>query len=468
MNSNHNKSGLSTPLHYREGQGGESATQYLELFAQCEAMICKHSAEVLNSPRTKAFEDFKRQGFPTKKVESYKYTDVNKLFAPDYGLNLNRLDIPVNPYDAFRCDVPNMSTALYFMVNDSFYNKALPKSNLPEGVLLGSLKDLSESYPELVAKYYGKLADTSKDAVVALNTMLAQDGLLLYVPKGVVVEKPIQLVNILRADVNFMVNRRVLVVLEDGAQARLLMCDHAMDKVDFLATQVIEAYVGTGATLDLYELEENTTATRRFSYLNVYQEADSNVLLGGITLHNGLTRNTTRVTLAGRGAHIDLSGMAIADKHQHVDNHTFIDHRVSDCTSRELFKYVLDDSAVGAFAGKVLVREGAQHTASEQTNRNLCVTREARMYTQPQLEIYADDVKCSHGATVGQLDENALFYMRQRGISEREARLLLMFAFVGDVVDRIRLDALRDRLHLLVEKRFRGEMGKCQGCTMCK
>ena len=445
-----------------------SEQQYIELFAQCEAMICKHSAEVLNSPRTKAFEDFKRQGFPTKKVESYKYTDVNKLFAPDYGLNLNRLDIPVNPYDAFRCDVPNMSTALYFMVNDSFYNKALPKSNLPEGVLLGSLKDLSESYPELVAKYYGKLADTSKDAVMALNTMLAQDGLLLYVPKGVVVEKPIQLVNILRADVNFMVNRRVLVVLEDGAQARLLMCDHAMDKVDFLATQVIEAYVGTGATLDLYELEENTTATRRFSYLNVYQEADSNVLLGGITLHNGLTRNTTRVTLAGRGAHIDLSGMAIADKHQHVDNHTFIDHRVSDCTSRELFKYVLDDSAVGAFAGKVLVREGAQHTASEQTNRNLCITREARMYTQPQLEIYADDVKCSHGATVGQLDENALFYMRQRGISEREARLLLMFAFVGDVVDRIRLDALRDRLHLLVEKRFRGEMGKCQGCTMCK
>ena len=445
-----------------------SEQQYIELFAQCEAMICKHSAEVLNSPRTKAFEDFKRQGFPTRKVEAYKYTDVSNAFAPDYGLNLNRLDIPVNPYDAFRCDVPNMSTALYFMVNDSFYNKALPKSNLPEGVLLGSLKDLSESYPELVGRYYGKLAETSKDAVVALNTMLAQDGLFLYVPKGVVVEKPIQLVNILRADVNFMVNRRVLVVLEDGAQARLLMCDHAMDKVDFLATQVIEAYVGTGATLDLYELEENTTATRRFSYLNVYQEADSNVLLGGITLHNGLTRNTTRVTLAGRGAHIDLSGMAIADKHQHVDNHTFIDHRVSDCTSRELFKYVLDDSAVGAFAGKVLVREGAQHTASEQTNRNLCVTREARMYTQPQLEIYADDVKCSHGATVGQLDENALFYMRQRGISEREARLLLMFAFVGDVVDRIRLDALRDRLHLLVEKRFRGEMGKCQGCTMCK
>ena len=468
MNSNHNKSGLSTPLHYREGQGGGSATQYIELFAQCESMICKHSAEVLNSPRAKAFEDFKRQGFPTKKVESYRYTDAGKLFAPDYGLNINRLDIPVNPYDVFKCDVPNMSTALYFVVNDSFYNKALPKGNLPEGVLFGSLKELAEQYPDLLSKYYGKLADTSKDAIVALNTMLAQDGLLLYVPKGVVVEKPIQLVNIQRADVNFMVNRRVLVIVEDGAQARLLMCDHTMDKVDFLATQVIEVFVGRGATFDLYELEENTTSTTRFSNLFVHQEADSNVLVNGITLHNGTTRNTTHVTLAGQGAHIDLCGMAIADKHQHVDNNTFIDHAVNDCTSHELFKYVLDDSATGAFAGKVLVREGAQHTASEQTNRNLCVTRQARMYTQPQLEIYADDVKCSHGATVGQLDENALFYMRQRGISEKEARLLLMFAFVGDVVDRIRLDALRDRLHLLVEKRFRGEMGKCRGCTMCK
>lgn len=445
-----------------------SEQQYIELFAQCEAMICKHSAEVLNSPRAKAFEDFQRLGFPTKKVEAYKYTDVSKSFAPDYGLNLNRLDIPVNPYDAFKCDVPNMSTALYFVVNDAFYNKALPKNSMPEGVMMGSLKEMAEQHPDLVGKYYGKLADTGKDAVVALNTMLAQDGLLLYVPKGVVVEKPIQLVNILRADVNFMVNRRVLIIVEEGAQVRLLMCDHAMDKVDFLATQVIEAYVSAGATLDLYELEETTTATHRFSHLFVQQEADSNVLVGGITLHNGMTRNTTHVTLAGRGASINLCGMAIADKHQHVDNNTFIDHQVADCTSRELYKYVLDDSATGAFAGKVLVREGAQHTSSEQTNRNLCVTREARMFTQPQLEIYADDVKCSHGATVGQLDENALFYMRQRGISEREARLLLMFAFVGDVVDSIRLDALRDRLHLLVEKRFRGEMGKCQGCTMCK
>ena len=442
--------------------------QYIDLFSQCEAMICRHSTEVMNAPRAKAFADFERLGFPTTKEEKYKYTDTAKLFEPDYGLNLNRLDIPVNPYEVFKCDVPNMSTALYFVVNDAFYSKALPKTPLPEGVLLGSLKDMATQYPELVKKYYAKLADTSKDAIAAFNTAFAQDGFMLYVPKGVVVDKPIQLVNILRADVNFMVNRRLLVVLEEGAQARMLVCDHAMDDVNFLSTQVVEVFVGENAMFDFYELEETHNSTVRFSNMYVTQEANSNVLLNGMTLHNGTTRNTTEVTLNGRGAEISLCGMAIEDQNEHVDNHTIIDHKVSDCISNELFKYVLDDQSVGAFAGKVLVREGAQHTSSQQTNRNLCATREARMYTQPQLEIYADDVKCSHGATVGQLDEKALFYMQQRGISLKEARLLLMFAFVNEVIDTIRMDALKDRLHLLVEKRFRGELNKCQGCAICK
>ena len=442
--------------------------QYIDLFSQCEAMICRHSAEVMNAPRAMAFADFERLGFPTTKEEKYKYTDAAKLLEPDYGLNLNRLDIPVNPYEVFKCDVPNMSTALYFVVNDAFYSKALPKTPLPEGVLLGSLKDMATQYPDLVKKYYGKLADTSKDGITAFNTTFAQDGFMLYVPKGVVVDKPIQLVNILRADVNFMVNRRLLVVLEEGAQARMLVCDHAMDDVNFLSTQVVEVFVGDNAVFDFYELEETHNSTVRFSNMYVAQEANSNVLLNGMTLHNGTTRNTTEVTLNGRGAEINLCGMAIADKNEHVDNHTSIDHKVSDCISNELFKYVLDDQSVGAFAGKVLVRPGAQHTASQQTNRNICATREARMYTQPQLEIYADDVKCSHGATVGQLDEKALFYMQQRGISYKEARLLLMFAFVNEVIDTIRMDALKDRLHLLVEKRFRGELNKCQGCAICK
>lgn len=200
----------------------------------------------------------------------------------------------------------------------------------------------------------------------------------------------------------------------------------------------------------------------------MHQAEGSRVLLNGITLQNGTTRNTTRVVMAGPHAQAELYGMAITDGTEHVDNNTYIEHQTSDCISRELYKYVLDEASTGAFAGKVLVRPGAQRTDSQQTNRNLCATRQARMYTQPQLEIYADDVKCSHGSAVGQLDENALFYMQQRGIPTREARMLLMFAFVNEVIDTIRIDALKDRLHLLAEKRFRKELNKCKGCAICK
>ena len=422
----------------------------------------------MNAVRDEAYENFKSLGFPTKKVERYKYTDIEKLFEPNYGLNINRLDIPVNPYDAFRCDVPNLSTSLYFVVNDAFYKKSEPKALLPEGVIVDSLKNQAERNPELIAKYYAKLAKTDEDAITALNTMLAQDGLLVYVPKNVVVDRAIQVINILRSDVDMMVNRRVLIVVEEGAEAKLLFCDHAADDRNFLATQVIEAYVGRNASLDLYCLEETHAKNVRVSNLYIDQQADSRLNHNVITLHNGVTRNRVDLSLSGKGAECVLNGCVIADKEQHVDNNTVIDHKVEHCTSSQLYKYVLDEKAKGAFAGRVLVRHGAQKTSSEMRNQNICATREARMFTQPMLEIYADDVKCSHGSTVGQLNDAAMFYMQQRGISQKEAKLLLEFAFVNEVIDTIRLEPLRDRLHHLVEKRFRGELSKCEGCKLCK
>ena len=442
--------------------------QYIELYDECRGMICSHSAEVMNAVRDEAYENFKGQGFPTKKVERYKYTDIEKLFEPNYGLNLNRLDIPVNPYDAFRCDVPNLSTSLYFVVNDAFYKKIEPKALLPEGVIVDSLKNQAEKNPDLIAKYYSKLAKTDEDAVTALNTMLAQDGLFVYVPRNVIVDRAVQVINILRSDVDLMVNRRVLIVVEEGAEVKLLFCDHAADNRNFLATQVIEAYVGRNASLDLYCLEETHAKNVRVSNLYIDQEADSRVNHNVITLHNGVTRNRVDLSLSGEGAECVLNGCVIADKEQHVDNNTVIDHKVAHCTSSQLYKYVLDEKATGAFAGRVLVRHGAQKTSSEMRNQNICATREARMFTQPMLEIYADDVKCSHGSTVGQLNDAAMFYMQQRGISQKEAKLLLEFAFVNEVIDTIKLEPLRDRLHHLVEKRFRGELSKCEGCKLCK
>lgn len=446
----------------------QSEKQYIDLYNGCRQIIFDHSTGVMNAVRDRAFDDFCRQGFPTRKVERYKYTDIAALFAPDYGLNLNRLDIPVNPYDAFRCDVPNLSTSLYFVVNDTFYSRALPKSHLPEGVIVDSLCAVAARQPELISKYYAKTARPEKDAVTALNTMLAQDGLFVYVPKGIKVDRAVQVINILRSDVDLMVNRRVLIVVEEGAEVKLLFCDHAADDRRFLATQVIEAYVGENAGLDLYCLEETHAKNTRVSNLYIEQQAGSRLNHNIITLHNGVTRNRADVVLAGEGAECRMNGCVIADKRQHVDNNTLIDHRVPHCTSSELYKYVLDGEATGAFAGRVLVRHGAQQTASEMRNQNICATREARMYTQPMLEIYADDVKCAHGSTVGQLNDAALFYMRQRGISLREAKLLLEFAFINEVIDTMQLAPLRDRLHLLVEKRFRGELNKCEGCKLCK
>lgn len=447
----------------------KSEAQYIDLYKQCRGMIDKHSSEVMNAVRDEAFERFKELGFPDRKVEEYKYTNLQDVFAPNLGLNLNRLTIPVNPYDAFKCDVPNLSTSLYFMVNDQFYSETLPKVQLPEGVIIDSLKKVADEQPELVAKYYNRLNSSPRGGGEgALNTMLAQDGLFIYVPKNVKVDKAIQVINILRSDVDLMVNRRILVILDEGAELKLLFCDHAADDRQFLSTQVTEVFLGENAQLDIYNLEETHVKNTLVSNTFVDQKANSRFNHSSITLHNGVTRNTLDVVLSGEGAECNCNGCVIADKEQHVDNNTLIDHKVGHCDSHELYKYVLNDKAIGAFAGRVLVRKDSQRTTSAMTNQNLCATKEVRMYTQPMLEIYADDVKCSHGSTVGQLNDAALFYMRQRGVSLEEAKLLLQFAFVGDVIDQIRLEPLRDRLHYLVEKRFRGELSKCEGCKLCK
>lgn len=441
--------------------------QYIEVFAGHEDLVCRHSTPVMNALRAKAFDDFERLGFPKYKAEDYQYTDVAQSFAPDYGLNINRVNIPVSPYDVFRCDVPNLSTALYFVVNDSFYDKERPSVNLPEGVYVGGLKTFTEKHPEIAARYYGTAAQSGKDGIIALNTMLAQDGFVVYVPKNTVVEKPIQLVNIFRSDVDLMANRRVLIILEERAEAKLLVCDHSIDDVKFLSTEVIEIFAGEGSVFDYYDLEESSESTTRFTSLHVKQEASSNVLVNGITLYNGLSRNNYYVELNGEHAESTLCAMSILDKEQQVDTYSHITHAVPHCTSNELVKNVLNDHSQSAFSGRILVKQGAQKTQAYQTNRNLSLTREAHIYSKPQLEIYADDVKCSHGMTTGQLDESALFYLRSRGIPEEEARMMLSVAFTADVIDYVRLDILKERLHKLVEKRFRGELAKCAGCKIC-
>ena len=437
---------------------------YLDIYRQHSGVVAQHSAPLLNNRREVALAALEKYGIPDVSQEEYRHFDMQKALTVDYGMNLNRFVTKLNPQDVFCCDVPNLSTRLLFVVNDSCSKTPL-KVALPEGVFCGSLQDFAVSHASLLEPFYGQLSADSTDGMVAMNTLFAQDGFILYIPAGVHIDKPIQLIQVLHGNENRMVSRRLLVIAEEGSHAQLLVCDHTLSSRKFFSNQVTEIFVGKNASLEYYELEMDHDDTVRVSNTLVKQDAHSNLLMNNITLQNGLTRNNVNVKLTGEFAETNLSGMALADQEHVVDNHLFIEHVAPHCTSHELYKYVIDDAARGVFGGRILVRKNAQKTAAYQSNKNLCSTREARMFTKPQLEIYADDVKCSHGTATGQIDEKALFYIRSRGISEVEARLLLKFAFTADVIENIRLEPLKDRMKMLVEKRFRGELAKCAGCA---
>ena len=438
--------------------------QYIDLYDECREVLEQQSPALLNMVRRTAREQLATARLPRKGSEDYEATDLEAVFAHDYGVNVNRLPFEADPGETFHCDVPNLSTCLYYSSNDAFHSSATAERNIGQ-VVVEPFSMAAVDYPELMADYYGKIAKMS-DPTVALNSLLVQDGLLIYVPDGVVAERPIQLVNIFNAALDMMVQRRLLIVVGKNAAIKLLACDHTQSPdYRYLNNQVVEIVAMQGATLDYYDMEESTPKTNRVSSIYVEQHEGSNVLIDGITLTNGFTRNNYHVEVNGEHAETHLLGMTIASGEQHVDSHTFISHNAPRCHSNEMFKYVLNDNAVGAFAGKILVQPGCPRVEAYQGNRNLCSAPTAKMYTKPQLEIYTDDVMCSHGSAVGQLDEEALFYMRTRGIGIDEARRLLMQAFVADVIDGVRLDALKDRLHYLVEKRFAGTLSNCACCS---
>ena len=442
--------------------------QYIELYNQYHQVIKSNSSDVMNAYRDEAFEQFKSLGFPTNELEKYKYTDLKNALSLDYGLNISRIKFTVNPYEVFKCDVPGISAYLYFVVNDTFYPvERGEKNTLPEGVIIESLKSASEKYPELVKKYYNKQAEKQEDGLVAFNGAFAQDGFFIYVPKNIRLEKPIQIVDILTSGADFMANSHNLVVVEENAKCQILVCDHTEEDVNFFANRITEVFVGENAVYEHYKLENVHNKATNITNLLINQKSSSNVLTNILTLHNGVTRNTIQIDLDGENCETLLCGMALADKNQQIDNHSSIYHNQPHSHSTELFKYVMDDVSKAGFTGMLYVAKDAQKTKAFQTNRNILLSKDAKVRTRPQLEIYADDVKCSHGATIGQLDESAMFYMRQRGIPEKEARLLLMYAFTADIVENIRIDALKDRIKLLVEKRLRGELSKCEGCAIC-
>ncbi|MDE7346329.1 MAG: Fe-S cluster assembly protein SufD [Muribaculaceae bacterium] len=440
--------------------------QYLDLWQEHGDLIDSKAPEVLNRLRPDAASSLIEQGLPTLKDENYRYTDFERILSPDYGVNVGRVRIDVNPSDTFRCDVPMLSTSLFLIVNDAFAETSGCRNVLPEGVEVMSLASYARMNPDFIAGHYGMLADIS-NPIVALNTLFCQDGVVIRVGKGVKVAPTIQVVNIFNNSAALLAARRVLIVMEEDSEAKVLFCDHTQSSdVDFCSVQVIEIFAGAGSHLDFYDLEESTSSTSRLSSLWLSQDAGSEILLDSMTLYNGTTRNEFFTRFAGRHASLRMLGMGIEDDSRRLDTYSRISHDVPECNTDELFKYVVDGDAMGAFAGLIYVAEGASKTEAYQSNRNLVGSDSARMHSKPQLEIYNDDVKCSHGTAIGQLDEKQLFYMMTRGISEDQARFMLKQAFMSDVIDGIALPPLRDRLKIMVERRFAGEQTACASCPV--
>lgn len=440
-------------------------TQYLDLYREHAGLIDSNSAPAMNALRPEAAAILKDTTLPKADYGIYQNCDLSAMLAPDYGLNIARIDIDVNPAATFHCDVPKLGGEPFVVTND-IVNPSSP-ALLPEGVYAGSMREFAQKNPDLFASFYGKAAAID-NPIVALDTMLVQDGFLLYIPKGLKIEKPLQLVNILQNGAPLMAVRRLLIILEEEAEAKLLVCDHTQNpQVDFLALETVEIFADHNSRFDYYALEESSALTHRISALYCDQKQGSKVVINGMTLYNGTTRNEYYCRLQEPDAELHLLGLGIEDEKRRVSSYSRISHDAPHCKSDELFRFTADDEARAAFIGRIFVAPGAVGTEAYQSNRNLLGSDTARIESMPELEIYNDDVKCSHGSAVGQLDPLQLFYMRTRGISEDTARLLLKQAFMADIIDGIAVETLRDRLHILVERRFSGASSACASCAGC-
>ena len=438
-----------------------SERQYIDLYLQHEDIVNHGSHALVNEHRAEALATLRKSGLPSLKDERFRYTDVQEVFGHDYGLNIKRRKMVSDPRTAYRCSVSGLDSALYYVFNDRI--EACDTCGI-EGLFVGSLVGFAEKCPEIFKAHYNRLAP---DGIVSLNTLLAQDGVVIYVADGHKIRRNIQIVNLTVGDSPVMTNRRMMIITGEGAEVSVLLCDHSLAGNRHLTTEVAEVYLGADSELHLCAIEETNEANSLFRTTSVVQEKRSVLSYADMTLHNGVTRHSFVTRLVGEGAAARISGLVIGDGTQHIDNNLLVSHEACRCSSDILYKYVLDGESRGAFAGKVYVAKGAQKSDSQETNANLCVSPKAHIYTQPMLEIYADDVKCNHGSTVGQLSEAALFYMAQRGIDLAEGRRLLQQAFAVEVIDRIGFEALRNRLSRMVEERFRHRDGACGDCSLC-
>ncbi len=411
----------------------------------------------LRKLRTTAIGHFRKTGFPTPKDEDWKHTNVAPIARTPFAFD-SRAEAPRIPGDlieAYTFGVLKCSQLVF--VNGHFAPKLSYLRWLPEGVRIGSLHEILHFDPGALEHELGAHATTERHPFAALNTAFLQDGAFVHVPKGRVVEEPVHLLYVSTSQDPAAVSYpRNLVLLDEESQATLIESYVGMDRGAYLTNAVTEIRLGHGANLDHYKMQRESEAATHISNTALVQGRSSTVASTSLNVGGGVVRNDVRTRFADEGGSLALNGLYLLHDAQHCDNHTFIDHAKPNCTSLELFKGILDSRSRGIFYGKILVQKDAQKTNARQTNKNLLLSNEAFADSTPGLEILADDVKCNHGSTVGQLDENAVFYLRSRGIDESAARTLLTYAFAGEIINQVKVASMRIKLDQLVLSRLPG------------
>jgi len=424
----------------------EQTNPYLLDFEWFEKETAATTGPALHRLRNAAVARFAELGFPGPRDEEWRFTPAAPLASTPYSL-----PSPDSPKSATYHLLHQGEGPGATLLGANAHKPLLLVSDNPlaKGVLVGSLAEALKEHPEFVERHLGRYADYKRHAFVALNTAFLRDGLFVYVPPGCIVEEPIHLdtlVSAFKGGTPYVWHRRCLIVLGADAKATIAETFARKPGNTYFTNAVTEIVVGDNAELDHYKVQEEGDAAGHLAVTQVQVGRAARFASHAVTLGGAWTRNEVNAVFAGPGGECTLNGLYRGDGRQFIGNHTLIDHALPHCASHELYKGILDGKARGVFNGKIFVRQDAQKTDAKQTNKTLLLSDDATINAKPQLEIYADDVKCTHGATVGQLDEEATFYLRSRGVGLAEARALLTYAFANDIIDRIKVESIRDRL----------------------
>jgi len=428
----------------------QSVGSYLEAFVEFSSSAVGHDLGWLRSLREEAFARFSELGLPTTRNEDWRFTNIAEIARTNFSLPHGASsEVPDAEWRPSLFDGAGIQLVF---VNGRFAPAISSRAELPAGVTVSSLKQEIGKGSKLVASHLGRYLDSRRDAFCALNTAFTEDGAFIHIAPGIVVEAPIRLLFVsTETDSPLMMHPRNLVLIEREAQAQIMEEYVSVGRGTVLANSATELVAGESSTVSHYMIEREHEKAFNISTLRIQQERSANVASHSVLLGGGLVRNNIHPVLAGEGGECLINGLFIGSGRQHHDNYMYVEHASPHSSSRQFYNGILDEAAHGVFHGRIVVHKDAQKTDAKQTNRNLLLSDDAQIDTKPQLEIYADDVKCTHGATIGQLEENALFYLRSRGIDEVSARSLLLAAFAHECVDRMRPGTARNYAERLIE-----------------